>query len=403
MISDLNSVLSNSAKNMKKSVIRELLKLTQKKGLISFAGGLPAPTSFPIDDLKEIVIEVLEKEGASALQYSTTEGDIGLREQLVQRYRQNGLDITTDNLIITTASQQGIDLISRIFINPGDAIVCGLPSYLGGLQAFASYGAITKGICFDKFGWKMDELKKTLKELKKEGKKPKFLYLIPDFQNPSGITMPEQRRRDIIALSHEYDVLMVEDSPYREIRFEGEPQRMMYDLDGTESVITLGTFSKTFVPGFRIGWVIAHPDIIDKIVTAKQSADLCTPIFVQRIAARYLEKGLFEKNIKKIVKDYREKRDVMLQGFREFMPKGVTWTEPEGGLFLFLTLPEYMDAEKLFLKAVEKNVAFVIGAAFYCNDCGHNTMRINFSYTSKEENREGVKRLAEVIREEMKH
>ncbi len=401
MISDLQSVLSANALNMKKSVIRELLKLTQKKGIISFAGGLPAPSSFPIAELKEIINEVLDKDGPMALQYSTTEGDLGLREQLVKRYRQAGLDITTDNLIITTASQQGIDLLCRIFLNPGDTVICGLPSYLGGLQAFASYSARTVGITFDKHGWRIDELEKMLKELQKNNSKPKFLYIIPDFQNPSGITMPESRRKQIIALAHDYDVLIVEDSPYREIRFEGEPQRMMYDLDSTGQVITLGTFSKTFVPGFRIGWVIAHPDIIDKIVTAKQSADLCTPIFVQRIAARYMEKGLFEKNIEKIVRDYKEKRDTMIRGFKEFMPEGVTWTEPEGGLFLFLTLPGNMDAEKLFHKAVEKNVAFVIGSAFYCNDCGRNTMRINFSFTSKEENREGVRRLAQVIQEEM--
>jgi len=387
------------ARNMKKSEIRELLKLTQKPGLISFAGGLPSPDSFPIEELKKICNEILEKDGAAALQYSTTEGDNLLREQLIKRYRSYGLDIGLENLVITTASQQGLDLLGKIFIDPGDPIICGLPSYLGGISAFAAYGARMAGIPFDKHGMRSDELRRVLSEMKNEGKKPKFIYIIPDFQNPAGITMPEFRRKEIISLAHEFDVLIIEDSPYREIRFEGEHQPMIYGLDGKGQVITLGTFSKTFVPGFRIGWVIAHPAIIDKFVMAKQSADLCTPTFVQKIAARYLEKGLFEKNLKKIIASYREKRDLMLESFRKYMPEGVSWTEPEGGLFLFLTLPPHLDAQKLFLKAVEKNVAFVIGSVFHCNETGKNTMRINFSYASKEQNVEGVKRLAGVIRE----
>ncbi|HDR89838.1 MAG TPA: PLP-dependent aminotransferase family protein [Bacteroidetes bacterium] len=399
MIPDLEGTFSTVARNMKKSEIRELLKLTQKPGLISFAGGLPSPDSFPIEELKEICYEILENDGAAALQYSTTEGDTLLREQLIKRYRSYGLDIGLENLVITTASQQGLDLLGKIFIDPGDPIICGLPSYLGGISAFASYGARMIGIPFDEHGMRSDELRQVLSEMKSEGKKPKFIYIIPDFQNPAGITMPEFRRKEIISLAHEFDVLIIEDSPYREIRFEGEHQPMIYGLDGKGQVITLGTFSKTFVPGFRIGWVIAHPDIIDKFVMAKQSADLCTPTFVQKIAARYLEKGLFEKNLKKIIASYREKRDLMLESFRKYMPEGVSWTEPEGGLFLFLTLPPHLDAQKLFLKAVEKNVAFVIGSVFHCNETGKNTMRINFSYVSKEQNVEGVKRLAGVIRE----
>ena len=399
MISDLNEIFSDIARNMKKSAIRELLKLTQKPEVISFAGGLPSPDSFPLDELKDICSEILEQDGPAALQYSTTEGDPLLRGQLVDRYRKIGLDIGTENLVISTASQQGLDLLGKIFLNPGDKVICGLPSYLGGLTAFGSYGARMVGIPFDRHGMRSDELRNVLAEMKEKGEKPKFIYVIPDFQNPAGITMPAFRRKEIIDLAHAFDVLIIEDSPYREIRFEGEHQPMMYALDGTGSVITLGTFSKTFVPGFRIGWMIAHPDIIDKFVMAKQSADLCTPTFVQKIAAKYMEKGYFEKNLHKIISSYREKRDVMIRGFREHMPEGVSWTEPEGGLFLFLTLPPHLDADKLFLKAIEKNVAFVTGSVFHCNDCGHNTMRINFSYVSVEDNIEGVKRLAQVIRE----
>jgi 2-aminoadipate transaminase len=398
MVTDLEKIFSVNIKSQKKSAIREVLKLTQRPEIISFAGGLPSPESFPIDDLKEIVLEVLEKDGPAALQYGTTEGDQKLRQLLVERYQKQGLDIELKNLVITTASQQALDLLPRIFINPGDRIICGLPSYLGGISAFASYGAIMEGIRFDKHGMRSDLLVEKLESLKSQGIKPKFIYTIPDFQNPAGITMPESRRLEIIGIARKYDILIVEDSPYRELRFEGEHQRMIYALDNTGHVISLGTFSKIFAPGFRIGWVIAHEDIIEKFVVSKQTADLCTSSFVQKIAALYIEKGVFDRNIVKIIDLYREKRNVMLQALRDYMPEGVTWTEPEGGLFLFLTLPEYMDAEKLFFEAIEEKVAFVLGTVFYCDGCGKNTMRLNFSYASLEQNREGIRRLAETIR-----
>ena len=231
-----------------------------------------------------------------------------------------------------------------------------------------------------------------------EGKLPKFIYVIPDFQNPAGITMPESRRLEIITIAKKYNILIIEDSPYKELRFEGKDQKMMFELDNSGHVIALGTFSKIFVPGFRIGWVIAHEAIIDNFVKAKQSTDLCTSPFVQKIAAKYLEKGLFDKNLKTIIEMYHRKRDVMLDAFEEFMPKGVTWTKPEGGLFLFLNLPEDMDAKDLFEIAIQKNVAFVLGSAFHCDGSGKNTMRINFSYVDEEHSRIGVQRLAESIK-----
>ncbi|MCT4636297.1 MAG: PLP-dependent aminotransferase family protein [Bacteroidales bacterium] len=402
MISDLENIYSDSAKGMKRSMIRELLKLTQRPGIISFGGGLPSADSFPIEELKEITNEVLTEEGAQALQYGSTEGDTRLREILVDRYKAQGLDITMDNLVILTSSQQGLDLLPKIFINPGDKIICGLPSYLGGLSAFSTYGAEMVGIEFDDKGMSAEGLEKTLSEMKANGEKPKFIYIIPDFQNPAGITMPKDRRLEIIDIAKKYDVLIVEDSPYRELRFTGEAQPTLYQLDNSGHVITLGTFSKIFVPSFRIGWVIAHPAIIDKLVMAKQSTDLCTSPFNQKIAAKYIEKGLFDKNLKSIIEDYREKRQIMLDALKEFMPDGVTWTEPEGGLFLFLELPEYMDAEELFKIAIEENVAFVPGTVFFANGEGKNTMRINFSYVTKEQNVEGVKRLAESIKKMMK-
>ena len=397
MITNLENILSDSAKGMKRSVIRELLKLTQRPDIISFAGGLPAPSTFPIEELKQISNEVLEEEGSSALQYGQTEGETHLREILLERYQKIGLNISIDNISILTSSQQGLDLAGKIFINRGDKIICGLPSYLGGLGAFSNYGATPVGIKFDEFGMRSDLLEVSLSKLEAANDLPKFIYVIPDFQNPAGITMPEWRRLEIINIAKKYNILIIEDSPYRELRFEGESQRMMYDLDNSGQVICLGTFSKIFVPGFRIGWVIAHEAILDKFVKAKQSTDLCTSPFVQKIAARYLEKGLFDKNLKNIIKMYHRKRDVMLEAFEEFMPKGVKWTKPEGGLFLFLILPEDMDAEDLFEIAIKKNVAFVLGSVFHCDGSGKNTMRINFSYMDEDQNRIGVQRLAESI------
>ncbi|MEA2107333.1 MAG: PLP-dependent aminotransferase family protein [Bacteroidota bacterium] len=401
MITDLEQIFSASAKNMKRSAIREILKLTQRPEVISFGGGLPSPESFPIEQLKEITTEILDTDGPGSLQYGATEGVPELRNILVGRYQKEGLKLELDNLVITTSSQQALDLLGKIFINRGDKIICGLPSYLGGLSAFNTYGADLEGIKFDDHGMRADKLEEKLEELKAKGQKPKFIYIIPDFQNPAGITMPESRRLEIIALAKKYDVLIVEDSPYREIRFEGEPQRTIYELDNSGQVILLGTFSKIFVPGFRIGWVVANEQIIDKIVIAKQSADLCTPTLNQKIAFKYMDKGYFDENLKGIIKQYHKKRDNMLKAFKEYMPEGVKWTEPEGGLFLFLTLPEHMDAEVLFKKAIENDVAFVLGSVFHCDGSGKNTMRINFSYMSKEKTTEGVKRLAKAIKEEM--
>lgn len=403
MITSIDHFFSRSAKSMKRSAIREILKLLQRPGMISFAGGLPAPETFPIDDLKKIAVEVLEKDGGNALQYGTTEGDPLLRKMLVERHNRQGLNIGIENLIITSGSQQGLDLIARVLIDQDDYVLCGLPSYLGGISAFGVYGAKLKGIPLDDLGMKPDELEKTIITLKDLGRKIKFVYIIPDFQNPAGITLPESRRLKIIDIAEKYNLLIVEDSPYREIRFEGEPQRMMFSLDKNGRVITLCTFSKIFAPGFRVGWVISQPEILDKIVQAKQTADLCTSAFVQKILARYLEKGLLEKNLPKTIALYRERRNHMLECFRKYMPEKVKWTEPQGGLFLFVTMPAYIDAGNILRKAIDNNVAFVDGATFFCNDSGHNTMRINFSYSNRDEIEKGVERLALVIKEELKN
>lgn len=391
MAINIQNFLSSNAKNMRRSAIRDLLSVANRPEVISFAGGFPNAATFPIEDLKGIMQEVLETEGTSALQYGPTEGNQKLRELIAKRYSEKGCKVSAKNVLITTSSQQAIDLTTKIFINPGDTIVCGLPSYLGALQAFWSYQAEPVGIKCD------SDLENAVKELIAQGKKPKFVYAIPDFQNPSGVTMDLEQRKYVLDIVKRYDLLLLEDSPYRELRFDGVEQPMMYSLDDDNRVILLGTFSKTFLPGFRIGWIIAPEEIIDRLVVAKQSTDLCTPVFDQAVAAKYLEKGLFEKNLQKTIALYREKRDHMLACFEKYMPEGVTWTHPEGGLFLFVKMPEGYDARELFDIAMKEDVAFVIGEAFHCDGSGKNTMRMNFSFMNAERTEEGVKRLARAI------
>ncbi|MDD2419247.1 MAG: PLP-dependent aminotransferase family protein [Bacteroidales bacterium] len=390
MALNIQNILSDNAKSMRRSAIRDLLSVANRPEVISFAGGFPNPNTFPVEELKVIMQEVLEVESTSALQYGPTEGNGKLREILAQRYREQGLDITKNNILITTSSQQAIDLTSRIFISPEDTIVCGLPSYLGALQSFWSYQAKPIGVRKD------EELEAVVTALIESGKKPKFIYTIPDFQNPSGVTMNMEQRKMVLDVAEKYDLLVIEDSPYREIRFEGEAQPLLYSMNN-ERVMLFGTLSKTVLPGFRIGWIIAPEQIIDRLVVAKQSADLCTPVFDQAVITRYFEKGLFEKNLSFTIDLYRKKRDHMLACFEKYMPQGVTWTRPEGGLFLFVTLPEGYDSTELFNVAIKENVAFVIGEAFHCDGSGKNTMRINFSFMDEEKTEEGVKRLAKAI------
>jgi len=305
------------------------------------------------------------------------------------------MDVSLENVIVTTASQKGLDLISKIFIDRGDHIIVGLPSYLGGLSAFHSYGANLIGIPMDDEGENPEIMEEKLKELQKMGKKPKFIYVIPDFQNPAGITMTEKRRKEIIDLAHKYNVMILEDSPYRELRYEGEHQKTLYELDGTGQVILIGTFSKIFCPGYRIGWVIGHPDILDKIVVGKQATDLCTPPFTQRIVARYMEKGLLDKKIADIIIMYKEKQQNMLKLLKQHMPDGFSWTHPEGGLFLMVKGPEHINTSELLKTAItEEQVAYVAGGSFFCDGSGTNTMRLNFSYETISKNEEGIKRLS---------
>lgn len=391
---------SNSARLMKRSEIRELLKLTQKPGIISFAGGLPAPDLFPVDDIKEMSRIVMEKEGRTALQYGPTEGDTRLREQLSEWMRRDGTPIPGEQIVIVTSSQQGLDLVGKIFISPGDVVLTSRPTYVGAIQAFNSYGAQMHGVELDEEGTNTAQLEAEIVKLEHKGIKPKFIYEIPDFQNPSGITMPLKRRKELIALAEKHDLLIVEDSPYRQLRFEGKAEPSLLSLNN-ERVLGLYTFSKILLPGFRLGWMAGPNELIQKAVTAKQSVDLCSPPFNQSILYEFIARGLLDKQIDTIIKAYREKRDFMLAMLEQHMPKigGMYWTKPKGGLFLWVCLPEHMDSGEMFLAAIEKKVAYVVGTAFFPDGGGKNCFRMNFSYSSKKEIEEGVRRLGDVLRD----
>jgi 2-aminoadipate transaminase len=387
--------------NIERSAIRELLKITRQPEIISFGGGLPAPDTFPVEELEEITCQLLREKGAVALQYGPTEGEIALREEIAKWMTREKATVKPENVLVTSGSQQGLDIIAKIFLDPNDSIIVELPSYMGGLQAFSAYRAKMLGVPQDNDGMRMDLLEKALAKLARKGRKPKFIYVVPDFQNPSGVTMTLERRKYLLELARKYEVPVIEDSPYRDLRFVGDSVPMIFSLDKENYVIALGTFSKLLCPGLRLAWITAPVEWIEPMVVAKQSMDLSSPIFTQLMVAEYLKRGLLPKQVEKIRRLYARRRDLMINALRRYMPKGVEWTEPEGGLFLWVKLPKRMDTTELFPKAVENKVAYVMGSAFHCNGKGQNTMRLNFSYPSEEQIEEGIKRLAKMVRENM--
>ncbi len=397
---DRTSFFSHRANGMQRSVIRELLKLTNKPEIISFAGGLPAPVTFPVEYVRRAVTKVLDDEPEKALQYGATEGDPRLKGKLAEIMRKDGIDADPENIMVTTASQQGLELMAKVFFNPGDTCVVGLPTYLGGLQAIKSYGGVPVGVELDEHGMIPEKLVETLDRLEGEGRRPRLIYIIPDFQNPAGVTIPGERRAEIVKIARERDYLIVEDTPYRQIRFRGEHQPTFQSM-APERVLSLYTFSKIMLPGFRLGWAYGPDWVINKMVMAKQSMDLCTPPFNQAITYHMLEAGALEAGLKETIKLYHRRCDIMLAELKANLGDvpGVTWTEPEGGLFLWLTVPEGISTDDIFVKAVEENVAYVPGSAFYPNNDNHRSMRLNFSYCDEEKIIEGCRRLGKLIRE----
>ena len=365
---------SDDVPSFMRSPVREIFKKVDLSAIYSFAGGYPDAATFPIDDIRRISAEVLEKYGAKALQYGATQGLPELRAVIAKR---SGVPV--ENVQVTTSSQQGIDVCTRVFVNPGDVILTSAPTYLGALQSFKSYRADIRTL--DKFDF---------------SKPVKFCYVIPDFQNPSGETMTLAERRELVALAREHDFLIVEDSPYRELRYSGEPVPTIYSL-APERTLYLGSFSKVFAPGFRLGWILGPAELLDQIYVCKQALDLCPPILDQYMAAEFMGSGALDANLQKSIALYRGKRDKMLALLEKYMPEGVSWTHPEGGLFLFLTLPEGFDTVALYDRALAAGVAYVAGSFFYPDGSHRNTMRINFSFLDASRMEAGVKLLAEVI------
>lgn len=375
-----------------RSPVREIFKRVDLNSIYSFAGGYPSAETFPLEDIRTTMSEVIDKYGGKAFQYGATQGVPELREAVASRY-----GVPVERVQITSSSQQGIDVCTRVLVNPGDVILTSNPSYLGALQSFRSYRADIRGIAHnDDLDAFRDGYENVIAQVKADGKTIKFLYMIPDFQNPSGESLTLEERKMLVSLARKHDFLIVEDSPYRELRYEGAHIQTMYSLD-PDRVIHLGSFSKIFAPGFRLGWALAHPDILDKIYVCKQSLDLCPPIFDQYVAAEFLSSGKLDANLQKSIALYKGKRDLLLSLLEEHMPDGVRWTHPEGGLFLFLTLPEGFDSVRFYDTALDAGVAYVAGEFFHPDGSGKNTMRLNFSFMSPERIREGIKLLAELL------
>jgi len=384
---------SKDTESFFRSPVRDIFKKVDLNSIYSFAGGYPSAETFPLEEIGKTVTEVIEKYGSKAFQYGATQGVVELREAVAER-----CGVPVERVQITSSSQQGIDVCTRVLVDPGDVVLTSNPTYLGALQSFCSYRADVRGVDHSSdLEVLRSNYEKTIMQVKAEGKAVKFLYMIPDFQNPSGETLTLEERRVLVELAQEYDFLIVEDSPYRELRYEGESVPTIYSLD-PDRVIHLGSFSKIFAPGFRLGWAIAHPDILDKIYVCKQSLDLCPPILDQYVAAEFLRSGRLDANLRKSIALYKGKRDLLLSLLQTYMPEGVKWTRPEGGLFLFLTLPEGFDAVKFYDKALEAGVAYVAGEFFYPDRRGKNTMRLNFSFMSPERMTEGLKLLADLLR-----
>ena len=376
-----------------RSPVREIFKRVDLNAIYSFAGGYPSADTFPMEDIKQLSAVVLDKYGAKALQYGATQGVPELRQVLSDRY-----GVPLERIQITTSSQQGIDVCTRILANPGDVILTSDPSYLGALQSFHSYRAEIIGVPHteDLAGFRA-AYEAAISAVRAAGKRIKFLYMIPDFQNPSGETLTLPERQMLVDLAEKYDFLIVEDCPYRELRYEGESVLTMYSL-APDRVLHLGSFSKIFAPGFRLGWIFGAPELLDKIYVCKQSLDLCPPIFDQYLAAEFMGSGRLDANLERSRALYSSKRDLLLQMLAETMPEGVRWTHPEGGLFLFLTLPEGFDSVAFYDKALDAGVAYVAGSFFHTKG-GRNTMRLNFSFMTHDRIREGIRLLASLLHE----
>ena len=395
---------SQRTQRMKASAIRELLKVAEQPDMISFGGGFPAPDVFPVKEFEKACSYVLQNKGSEALQYGGTDGYVPLREMIGRHSNRVGINVTIDNILITSGSQQALDLLGKIFINRGDRVLVESPTYLGALQAWNAYGAEYITVPVDEHGMITDKLEEALRT------GPKFMYVLPNFQNPTGTTLALERRKQLIELADRYGVPIIEDDPYGQLRYEGEALPAVELLDSqmrkdngsyTGNVIYLSTFSKILAPGLRLAWVIAPQGVIRKLALAKQGCDLHTSTFNQIVAHEVGQHGFIDKHVQVIKKLYHERRDSMLDSLDENMPEGVNWTRPHGGLFLWVTLPEHINSTDMLSEAIQEKVAYVPGEFFYADGSGQNTMRLNFSFCSPEKINEGISRLGRAIKKKL--
>ncbi|HBE78617.1 MAG TPA: aspartate aminotransferase [Firmicutes bacterium] len=391
----MNTILANRMSTVQRSFIREILKVTEDPEIISFAGGLPNPRFFPKAEIAEAAAKVLTDDGGAVLQYSTTEGYRPLREFIASRYKQKGIRVKPENILITNGSQQGLDLVGKVFLDTGDLMLLERPGYLGAIQAFSMFEPIFQGLSMAEDGVDLSQLASALK------RQPKLFYAIPNFQNPSGISYSAHKRQAVAELIAKSDTVLVEDDPYGELRFMGEEfpliHKYLAEADWDKSIL-LGSFSKIVAPGIRLGWICAANEIMDKLIIAKQASDLHSNFLAQRILYQYLLDNDLDGHIVRIRNAYKQQRDLMVQMIAKYFPAEVQYTKPEGGMFLWVTLLQYISTMELFEKALKEKVAFVPGEAFYTDGTGKNTLRLNFSNSDPEKISEGIKRLAQAIK-----
>jgi 2-aminoadipate transaminase len=395
------SLFAERTKVMKSSAMRDLMALIEREDVISLAGGLPDTSTFPPDSYASLMSSVASDYCARALQYGPTEGFAPLKRCIVEVMEAEGTEIDTDELLVTTGGQQVIDLVCKTLIDPGDVIVAEAPTYPGAVPTFSAYQADVVQVTMDRDGMLIDELSETLARLEREGRRPKFIYTVPNFHNPAGVTMSLERRRELVQIAHERELLVLEDNPYGLLRYDGTPLPTLRSLDGGEYVIYASTFSKILSPGVRLGWAAAPPPVLQKLNMGKQSADLCSSSISQFFVTAYFDAGPWRDYVGSLIEIYRRRRDVMLDSLAEQFPREAEWTHPAGGLFIWATLPDYIDTTDLLARALERHVAFVPGRAAFVDGRGGSSMRLNFSGVGEEDIRDGIRRIGEVVREQV--
>ncbi|MBS1882912.1 MAG: PLP-dependent aminotransferase family protein [Actinobacteria bacterium] len=386
---------------MRSSAMRDLMAVTARPEVISLAGGLPDTSTFPPQSFAAQMTRIAQESAAAALQYGPTEGFEETKDCIVEVMAAEGMLPDPDDIVVTTGGQQAIDLVTKTLVDPADVVITEAPTYPGAVPVFCSYQADVRQVEMDADGMRIDLLEALLEELSAAGRRPKFVYTVPSFQNPGGVTLSLARRLRLVELAQEHELLVVEDNPYGMLRYGGEALPPLYQLDGGDFVVYLGTFSKILSPGIRLGWVVAPPPVLEKVVLGKGAADLCTSTLTQFFVRQYFGEGGWRRYVEDLVGLYRGRRDTMLEALHEHFPAAASWTEPDGGLFIWATLPDYIDTEDLLAKALRSDVAFVPGRAAYVDGRGGNSMRLNFSGVTDEEIREGIKRIGAVITEQV--